>query len=446
LLTNPANDLAAATISKLLWRLLPFLFLLYVVAYLDRINVGFAALQMRQELNFNDNVYGLGSGIFFVGYFVFQLPSNLALQRVGARRWIALLMVLWGCISASNMLVGTPRSFYALRFLLGAAEAGFFPGMILYFRSWFPAEARARVVALFMTAGPVSGIIGGPISGALLGLHQVHGLSGWQWLFLMEGVPAIVLGMAAFFFITDTPEKAKWLSDEQRAWLARTLREEEQSTAIRASDGAGGKSAALAAFGNGRLWLFAFVYFGLNTCAYGLSLWIPVALRSLTGVSNLQLGFLSTIPYATAAVLMVLLGAHSDRTGERRWHVAIAALAAAAALVFAGYAQNVAWLIVGFSVAMIGVQSMNGPFWAMPSKLLSGSAAAAGIALINSVGNLGGGFGPYWIGHLRSMSGSFRAGLLSVAGILAVAAVVVLIASRSPGGKLDISTDASGTL
>jgi ACS family tartrate transporter-like MFS transporter len=444
LLTNPANELAGATISKLLWRLLPFLFLLYVVAYLDRINVGFAALQMRQELNFNDDVYGLGSGIFFAGYFVFQLPSNLALQRVGARRWIALLMILWGCISASNMLVSTPRSFYTLRFLLGAAEAGFFPGMILYLRSWFPAEARARVVALFMTAGPVSGIIGGPISGALLGLHHVRGLSGWQWLFLLEGLPAIVLGLAAFFFITDTPEGAKWLSGEQRAWLATTLREEEQGAAIRSGDGAEGKSAALAALANGRLWLFAFVYFGLNTCAYGLSLWIPVALRSLTGVSNLRLGFLSTIPYVAAVVIMVLLGAHSDRTGERRWHVAIAALAAAAALVFAGYAQNVAWLIVGFSVAMIGVQSMNGPFWAMPSKLLSGSAAAAGIALVNSVGNLGSGFGPYWIGHLRNASGSFRAGLLSVATILFLAAVVVLIASRVPSRKVNAASDSAG--
>ncbi len=442
---NLIDDLGASTIAKLLWRLLPFLFLLYVVAYLDRINVGFAALQMRQELNFNDNVYGLGSGIFFAGYFVFQLPSNLALQRVGARRWIALLMILWGCISASNMLVSTPRSFYILRFLLGAAEAGFFPGMILYFRSWFPEDTRARVVALFMTAGPVSGIIGGPISGALLGLHHLRGLSGWQWLFLLEGVPAIVLGVAAFFFITDTPESANWLSAQQRAWLATTLRNEEQAAAIRSSEGAREKSAALAVLANGRLWLFAFVYFGLNTCAYGLSLWIPVALRSLTGVSNLRLGFLSAIPYATAAVMMVLLGAHSDRTGERRWHVAIAALAAAAALVFAGYAQDVTGLLVGFSIAMIGVQSMNGPFWAMPSKLLSGSAAAAGIAMINSVGNLGSGFGPYWIGHLRNASGSFRAGLLSVAGILFLAALVVLIASRVPSGERNVSTDSSGT-
>jgi MFS transporter, ACS family, tartrate transporter len=426
------HDFGAAVISKLLWRLLPFLFLLYVVAYLDRINVGFAALQMRQELGFSDDVYGIGSGIFFAGYFLFQLPSNLALQRVGARRWIALLMILWGCISASNMLVTTPRSFYALRFLLGAAEAGFFPGMILYFRSWFPADARARVVAMFMTAGPVSGIIGGPISGALLGLHHVRGLSGWQWLFLLEGLPAIVLGGLAFFAISDRPENAKWLSPEQRTWLATTLREEDQAAlALSHNDGNGASSANRVSeiLTNGRLWLFAFVYFGLNTCAYGVSLWLPVALRSLTGISNFRLGLLSTIPYATAAVIMVILGIHSDRTGERRWHVAIAASVAAVALCFAGYATNVTGLILAFSVAMIGVQSMNGPFWAMPSKLLSSSAAAAGIALINSVGNLGSGFGPYWIGHLRNSSGSFKAGLLSVAGILALAALVVLVAS-----------------
>lgn len=427
------NDFGAAVIPKLLWRLLPFLFLLYVVAYLDRINVGFAALQMRQELGFSDDVYGIGSGIFFAGYFLFQLPSNLALQRVGARRWIALLMILWGCISASNMLVTTPRSFYTLRFLLGAAEAGFFPGMILYFRSWFPADARARVVAMFMTAGPVSGIIGGPISGALLGMHHMRGLSGWQWLFLLEGLPAIVLGVLAFFMISDRPENAKWLSPEQRTWLATTLRKEDQAAVLALSHNNGNDSSSASPVAeiltNGRLWLFAFVYFGLNTCAYGVSLWLPVALRSLTGVSNFRLGLLSTIPYATAAVIMVILGIHSDRTGERRWHVAIAASVAAVALCFAGYATNVTWLILAFSVAMIGVQSMNGPFWAMPSKLLSSWAAAAGIALINSVGNLGSGFGPYWIGHLRNSSGSFKAGLLSVAGILALAAVVVLIAS-----------------
>ena len=423
-----ANDVGDRVISKLLRRLLPFLFLLYVVAYLDRINVGFAALQMRQELGFSDDVYGIGSGIFFAGYFLFQLPSNLALQRVGARRWIALLMIVWGCISASNMLVTTPRSFYALRFLLGAAEAGFFPGMILYFRSWFPADARARVVAMFMTAGPVSGIIGGPISGALLGMHHMRGLSGWQWLFLLEGLPAIALGVLAFFVISDQPENARWLSPEQRTWLATTLREEDQAAlALSHNDGNKTSSANRVAeiLTNGRLWLFAFVYFGLNTCSYGVSLWLPVALRSLTGISNFRLGLLSTIPYATAAVIMVILGIHSDRTGERRWHVAIAASVAALALCFAGYATNVTWLILAFSVAMIGVQSMNGPFWAMPSKLLSSSAAAAGIALINSVGNLGSGFGPYWIGHLRNSSGSFKAGLLSVAWILALAAIAL---------------------
>ena len=430
--TTTSRDPAAPLIAKLLWRLLPFLFLLYVVAYLDRINVGFAALQMRQELRFSDDVYGIGSGIFFAGYFLFQLPSNLALQRVGARRWIGLLMILWGCISASNMFVTTPHSFYALRFLLGAAEAGFFPGMILYFRSWFPAEARARVVALFMTAGPVSGIIGGPISGALLGLHHLHGLSGWQWLFLLEGSPAILLGVLTFFAITDKPAAATWLSPDERAWLANTLQQEDAAAAAQAPVAVNSKSAAYEAFLNPRMWLFAFVYFGLNTCAYGVSLWLPVALRSLTGISNFRLGLLSTIPYATAAIVMVLVGMHSDRTGERRWHVATAALLSAIALCFAGYAANIVWLVVAFSVAMIGVQSMNGPFWDMPSKLLSGAAAAAGIALINSVGNLGSGFGPYWIGHLRNASGSFRAGLLSVAAILTVASVVTLIASHPP--------------
>jgi MFS transporter, ACS family, tartrate transporter len=435
---STTNDPGAPIVRKLLWRLLPFLFLLYVVAYLDRINVGFAALQMRQELHFSDDVYGLGSGIFFAGYFLFQLPSNLALQRVGARRWIGLLMILWGCISASTMFVTTPHSFYALRFLLGAAEAGFFPGMILYFRNWFPAQARARVVALFMTAGPVSGIIGGPVSGALLGLHHLRGLSGWQWLFLLEGLPAIFLGIVTFFVITDRPAGARWLTSEERTWLAKTLQDEDAAAAAQRSAAEDShshaahnpKSPAYAAFTNFRIWLFAFVYFGLNTCAYGLSLWLPVALRSLTGISNFRLGLLSTIPYATAAIVMVVVGMHSDRTGERRFHVAVAAIVSAVALCFAAYADNIVWLVLAFSIAMIGVQSMNGPFWAMPSKLLSGAAAAAGIALINSVGNLGSGFGPYWIGHLRNVSGNFRAGLLSVAAILMLASIVTLLASR----------------
>jgi MFS family permease len=276
---------------------MPFLLLLYIVAYLDRINVGFAAIQMKQQLGFSDKVYGLGAGIFFLGYFIFQLPSNLILHRVGPRRWIAFLMILWGCISASMMLTSNAKMFYALRFLLGAAEAGFFPGVILYLRSWFPPDARARSVALFMTAGPISGVIGGPVSGALLNLDRWHALAGWQWLFLIEGIPAVLLGFVAYFYLVDRPQDARWLSDEQRAWLANILRAESSSTDAELST-------RLSAFRNPRIWLLAAVYCSLNTASYGITLWLPTVFQRISGMGNLALGFLTTIPYLAAIAIM----------------------------------------------------------------------------------------------------------------------------------------------
>src|SRR5437016_5556989 len=299
-------------VRTLTWRLVTFLFLLYIVAYLDRINLGFAALQMQQQLGFTDAVYGFGAGVFFAGYFLFQVPSNLVLERVGARRWIAVLMILWGIISASMASVTSVRSFYALRFLLGAAEAGFFPGVILYLKNWFPARARARTVARFMTAAPLSGVVGGPLSGALLGLHLTPGLAGWQWMFLMEGVPAVMLGGVVLVYLVDRPEDAHWLPHEERDWLVETLRRERAEI----TGGAG----VFAGLRSGRIWMLALVYFGLNTVSYGVSLWLPTLIRSLSGVSNFAVGMLSAIPYVAAAVAMVAVGLHSDRSGERRWH------------------------------------------------------------------------------------------------------------------------------
>lgn len=342
------------------------------------------------------------------------------LERVGARRWIAVLMVTWGIISASMSLVGGARSFYTLRFLLGAAEAGFFPGVILYLKNWFPAQARARTVARFMTAAPLSGVVGGPLSGALLGLHQRAGLAGWRWMFLLEGIPAIVLGAVVWATLVDRPELAGWLSGEQRDWLQQTLQEERSETA--ASSGAG----ALAAFRIGRIWILALVYFGLNTVSYGMSMWLPNLIKSLSRVSNLAIGVLSAIPYVAAAVAMVVVGLHSDRSGERRWHTAAPAFAGAIALGFAAHTISVGPAIVLISVAVLGVFSMMGPFWSMPTALLSGTAAAAGIALINSVGNLGGFFGPYIIGVVRTSTGQFQGGLLMVAGALAVSGALAL--------------------
>jgi ACS family tartrate transporter-like MFS transporter len=430
-------------VRKILWHVLPFLFLLYVVAYLDRVNISFGALQMRQQLGFSDETYGLGAGLFFAGYLIFQVPSNLVLQRVGASRWISLLMIVWGVISSSMMFINTAERLYVLRFLLGAAEAGFFPGILFYFRAWIPAEARARVIAMFLTAGPVSGIIGGPISGALLGLHGILGLAGWQWLFLVEGIPAIFLGAAALCLILDRPENAKWLNRSERNWLVSKLAEQDRPGAANSLT-LPDRKAAPKLFSDSstklkdfnvvvepHIWAFAFVYFSLNTCAYGITLWLPIVLRSVSGVSNFVLGLLSTIPYLAAVVLMVAFGRHSDRTGDRRWHTAGAACFSACALFAAGYSHSTAALIGAFTLAMVGVQSMAGTFWAMSSGGLSGSAAAVGIAFINSLGNLGSGFGPYWIGRMRTATGEFREGLWSISAILAVAAIVTSLVPLS---------------
>jgi len=417
---------APSLLKKLRWRLLPFLFLLYIVAYLDRINVGFAALQMKAQLGFSDTVYGLGAGIFFLGYFLFQVPANVALERVGARRWIAALMICWGIVSGCMFSVHSAASFYSLRFLLGAAEAGFFPGVIFYLRSWFPARARAGVVALFMTAGPVSGVIGGPISGLLLDWNHSGGLAGWQWMFLLEAVPAVVLGFVAWFFLADDPGRAPWLSPQEKSWLLHSLESETSSGSLTPTD------QPAPWFTNPRLWGFALVYFGLNTCTYGISLWLPTALHSLTGLPNVFLGLLSAIPYLAAAILMVLVGTHSDRTGERRRHIALSAFAGGIALVVSGFSSGIAISVFCFAIALSASSSMAGPFWAMASGSFTAAAAARSIALINAVGNLGSGFGPYWIGHLRDTTGSFRAGLFSVAAILALAGLIVLLLDRGP--------------
>jgi ACS family tartrate transporter-like MFS transporter len=414
------TDIGTKVVSKLTRRLLPFLFLLYIVNYLDRINVGFAALQMRGQLGFSDKVYGLGAGIFFAGYFFFQVPSNLALARVGARKWIAVIMVLWGIVSASMIFVTTPRSFYLLRFLLGAAEAGFFPGMILYLRRWFPSAARARAVALFMMASPLAGVLGGPISGLLLGVRTAH-LSGWQWLFLIEGLPAVLLGGVVLAYLTDSPEVAPWLATDERAWLIGELARE-QGAHPEAS-----RREVFAAFTKGKVWLLELVYLGDTTCTYGVGLWLPSLIRSVSGVSNLRIGLLSAIPYVVTAIAMVLVGTHSDRTRERRWHLAGSAFVGALGLACAAYSTSTSATIVFLSVTLLAAYSLLGPFWATSTELLSQTSAVAGIALINSFGNLGGFLGPYTIGMMRTWTGSFRGGLLAVAMLLGISGVMALL-------------------
>jgi MFS transporter, ACS family, tartrate transporter len=406
---------------RIAWRLLPFLFLLYVVAYLDRINVGFAALQMKDQLGFSDSVYGFGAGIFFVGYFIFQIPSNLVLERVGARLWIGVLMVLWGIISSSMLLVHSAGSFYTLRFLLGATEAGFFPGVIFYLRGWFPPTVPAGIIALFMTAGPLSGVLGGPISGALLDWDRRAGLAGWQWMFLMEGVPAILLGIAAWFYLIDKPEQASWLSPEEKTWL-----QQQKELGKKVLPPSPHAPSPKLWWASANIWRFVAVDFILNTCTYGVSLWLPSALKNVSGLPNLLIGIASAVPNLLAVIIMVLVGISSDRTGERRWHIACSAFAGAIALFASGYSTGVIFSILAFGIALAASSSMAATFWSMVSATLTESTAAPAIALINACGNLGSGIGPYWIGFLRDVTHSFRAGLWSVALAMTLAALTIL--------------------
>lgn len=416
-----ATDFEAGVVSILTRRLLPFLFLLYIVAYLDRMNVGFAALQMQKQLGFNDVVYGRAAGMFFLGYFVFQVPSNLILERLGARRWIVVLMVTWGIISSSLIFVSTPRSFYILRFCLGLAEAGFFPGVVLYLSNWFPIKVRARAFAWFMTAQPVSGIVGGPISGALLGLHAKGSLAGWQWLFLLEGLPAILLGAVGAFVLFDRPETARWLTNEQRSWLLNTLAREQPRLGKR-------QALLLPALTNRNVWLLALVSVGLNTCGYGVTLWLPTLIHSLSDIGNFGIGMLSAIPYVFSAALMVLVGIHSDRTGERRWHTASFAFLAALALPAAAYSRSVGPMIGAISIVVVSGYCMSVAFWAFSTSLLGSTAAAAGIALINAIGNLGGFCGPYLLGLVRGSTGNFKGGLLILSAVMGVSGCLLLLA------------------
>ncbi len=391
-------------------RLLPFLFVLYVVCFLDRVNLGFAALQMNQDLGFSPAVYGFGAGIFFLGYVLFEVPSNLVLARVGARRWIARIMITWGIIASAMMFIRGPLSLFTLRFLLGAAEAGFFPGMVYYLSNWYPVNERARAIARFMVAIPISSVVGGPISGALLGLDGRLGLAGWQWLFLLEGVPAVLLGFVVLAYLTDRPEQANWLAAEERAWLTSLLAQEREQRERRHG------LSILRALSNPTIWQLGVLILLCNAFGvYVLGLWLPQIVRSLSGVSDFMVGVVTALPNLVAAVAMVLVGAHSDRTGERLLHISGSAAAAALGFLGSAYLHSPALVMLALSLAAAGLLSSHGPFWPLPSVFLGGSAAAGGIALIVSIANLAGFVGPYVMGLLKGSSGGFQSGLLGLA-------------------------------
>lgn len=410
---------------RVTWRLIPFLFACYVAAYLDRVNVGFAKLQMLADLQMSETAYGIGAGIFFIGYFLFEVPSNLILHRTGARAWIARIMVTWGLLSAATMWVTSATAFYALRFLLGIAEAGFFPGIVLYLTQWYPAPRRARIMALFMTAIAIAGVIGGPVSGWILSeMAGKNGWAGWQWLYLLEGIPAVLLGVATYFYLDDSIEGARWLPDDEKAVLRAQLR----------ADPAGEEHVSvMAALRDSRVVLLAALYFCSILGLYGLAFWMPQLIRTLGVAEPWRVGMLSAIPYGVATVAMVLAGQSSDRRGERRWHLVGSALIGAVGLVGAAWfrTEPVAGMIA-FSVAAAGILSLPPLFWTIPTTLLRGVSAAAGIAAINSVGNLSGFVSPYMIGAITDATGEATIGLYVLAASLVASAGLSIAATAPP--------------
>jgi ACS family tartrate transporter-like MFS transporter len=425
-----------ATMRKVGFRLVPFLCLLYTIAFVDRINVGFAALSMSTDLGLSPSAFGFGAGLFFIGYFLFEVPSNLILDRVGARRWIARVMITWGILSTCFAFVAGPNSFYLLRFMLGVAEAGFFPGVILYLTYWFPKRYRGRVTAGFMTAIPIASFIAAPLSGFLLQIEGL-GLRSWQWMFILEGVPAVLLGFVVIFFLTDRPSQARWLSDEQRAWLMAEM--EAERTAAGTTDHALGE--VLRSLLSWNVLRLALIYFGLTTGLYGIELWLPQIVKGF-GLSTIQVGFVAAIPYAAAIGTMLLWASHSDRSGDRLSHVAMATgMGCFGMAMAAAVSGHPVWTMICLSIAIAGVMAARPPFWTLPTEFLSGRKAAAGIAAINSIGNLGGFFGPTIIGWARETTGSFTLGLMvSAVTLLASTAFVLSLRWATPARSAAIQT------
>jgi len=414
---------------KLAWRLLPPLYLIYILAYLDRMNVGFAQLQMKEALQFSDTVYGLGAGIFFIGYTLFEVPSNLILEKVGAKLWLTRIMITWGLISSSMVLIETPRDFYLLRFFLGVAEAGSFPGIILYFSYWFPDAVRAKYGALLITATAASGLIGAPLAGVMLGMDGFLGWQGWQWLFLVEGIPSVVFGLVLYFWLTDRPAHAAWLSNDEKNWLERTLAAE--SAASSQSHAKGLKQALL----HPGVWKLAVLYFVVIINYYSISLWLPQLIQLWSGLDNVHTAFLTAVPYFVTVIVMVIVGAHSDKMAERRWHIAGCAWVSAIAFALSPYIESPVLALLAITIAAAGIWSILAPFWALPHVLLkTGQAKASGLALINSIGNLGGFAGPYLVAWLKTASGDFKTALPLLALIMAVGVLLVFTVDKTGNG------------
>ena len=407
--------------AKCAWRLIPLMALLFLLNFIDRTNVGFAALTMNRDLGFSPEVFGFGAGILFLGYGLFQVPANVMLDHMGARRWIFLITALWGLISASNALVNDPVTFYLLRFALGVVEAGLFPGMVFYLTLWFPQAYRGRFTAMFATAVPLSGIVGGPLSGFILEMDGLAGLYGWQWLFLIEGLPVVLIAFVVLNVLPDSPKTASWLSPAEKNVIASHL----------ATEGTAAKSDLWGALLDPRVYVLGIISFlGLACGLYGTTLWLPQIVQAM-GFANLTTSFIVVVPYFAGMLAMIFWGHSSDIRGERVWHVALAMLLAAAGLGLASVAPNYLLVLLAITVAMMGLLAVYGPFYSLISSFLGGSAAAGGIALVNTIASLGGFLGPYILGALREATGDYAAGMITIALGLVLAALMVLALART---------------
>jgi ACS family tartrate transporter-like MFS transporter len=432
--TPTPGGVEARTMRQVVFRVVPFLMVCYFVSFLDRVNVGFAALQMVKDLNLSKTIFGFGSGIFFVSYFVFEVPSNLLLEKVGARRWIARIMITWGLLAAGTAFVVGPKSFYAMRLLLGAAEAGFFPGVILYLTYWFPAEYRARIVGLFTVAIPVSSFLGSPISAALLGADGWFNLRGWQWMFIMEGLPAVLLGVVCLVLLDDKPTDAKWLSTESREWLlGRLSSETRRSRPI-------GDLSVWKVLWNKHVLALSVVLAGSTAVSSGLQIWQPQIIKSY-GLTNMQTGLLNSIPFALASILMIWWGKRSDVTGERVWHTALPLLLTAFSLASALVFHSLFSIIVILCLAIIGIYAGKGPVWALSSEWLSAGTAAAGLAQMNAISNLAGFGTTYILGFIKDRTGSYSLAVLPLAALSLVGALVILLIARDKDNRKTIAGD-----
>lgn len=421
----PVSELERATMHRVAWRLLPFLIVCYLIAIIDRGNIGMASLQMNHDLGLTPTIFGFASSLFFFSYFLVEVPSNLALQKFGARIWIARIMITWGLVSAGTAFVQGANSLYVMRFLLGAAEAGFFPGVLLYMTYWLPSAYRARMVAIFMVAIPGANFLGSPLSGYLLTLDGWMGMRGWHWLFILEGIPAVLLGITCLFVLTDRPEQAKWLSAEQRNWLVKRLEDEKQrKTNI-------GHMSLWKLLKHKDIWVMALIYSGASAAGSTMSVWAPQLLKTF-GLTNLEIGLTNAIPYGIASVAMILWGRSSDRTNERRWHTSLTLLLIAAGLLLALVTSSLPATVLLLTMVLIGAYSMKGPFWALVSTWLSSSTAAAGLAAIGALANLiGGGLMVNAYGAIHDATGSYALAMLPLAALCIAGGVAVLLMGRS---------------